>query len=228
MIFSSLPSRLVMKDLFMEGERETSSMTCLTPKDSVQSPNMLVRQPKKETTTQTPKTTRGRQKIEIKKIEEETKRQVTFSKRRRGLFKKSAELSVLTGAKIAVITFSKCDRIYRFGHVDALIDKYLRKSPVKLEGYSGDNAADEESRRPWWERPVESVPEEELEEYMAALSMLRENIGKKIVAMGNDRTVDMVPAWPINVMGWKPTMDMQKLENLTDGVNRCRVGQNGD
>jgi len=48
------------------------------------------------------------------------------------------------------------------------------------------------------------------------------------VAMGNDRTVDMVPAWPINVMGWKPTMDMQNLENLTDGVNRCRVGQNGD
>lgn len=208
----------------MEEERETSTMTCLTPKDPLQSPNMLVSQPKKET-TQTPKTTRGRQKIEIKIIEEETKRQVTFSKRRRGLFKKSAELSVLTGAKIAVITFSKCGRIYRFGHVDALIDKYLRKSPVKLEGYSGDNVADEESRRPWWERPVESVPEEELEEYMAALSMLRENIGKKIVA----RTVEMVPAWPINVMGWKTPMDMQNLENLTDGITRCRVGdQNGD
>lgn len=206
----------------MEEERETSSMTCLTPKDPLQNPNVLDSQPKKGTTTQTPKTTKGRQKIEIKEIKEESKRQVTFSKRRRGLFKKSAELSVLTGAKIAVITFSRCGRIYRFGHVDALIDKYLRKSPVKLEGYSGNDVAEEEGRRPWWERPVESVPEEELEDYVAALSLLRENLGKKIVAMGNDRTVEIVPAWPINMM------DMQSLENLTDGNTHCRrVGQNG-
>ncbi|XP_010498074.1 PREDICTED: agamous-like MADS-box protein AGL61 [Camelina sativa] len=214
----------------MEEERETSSsMTCVTTsKDPLQTPNVSVSKPQKETTAQTtPKTTRGRQKIEIKEIKEESKRQVTFSKRRRGLFKKSAELSVLTGAKIAVITFSRCGRIYRFGHVDALIDKYLRKIPVKLEGYAGNNAAEEEGRRSWWERPVESVPEEELEDYVAALSVFRENLGKKIMAMSNDRPVEIVPAWPINMMGWKPMMDMQNLENLTDGITRCRVGQNG-
>ncbi|EOA38799.1 hypothetical protein CARUB_v10011075mg [Capsella rubella] len=216
----------------MEEERETSSMTCVTSKDPFQIPNEAVSKPKKEpttttSTTKTPKTTRGRQKIEIKEIIEESKRQVTFSKRRRGLFKKSAELSVLTGAKIAVITFSRCNRIYRFGHVDALIDKYLRNSPVKLEGCSGNNVAEEESKRPWWERPVESVPEEELEDYIAALSVLRENLGKKIIAMSNDRPVEIVPAWPINMMGWKPTMDMQNMENPTDGITRCRVGQNG-
>ncbi|CAA7056642.1 unnamed protein product [Microthlaspi erraticum] len=177
----------------MEEVKETSSITFLTPKNQFQSP--LIGQPK---TTQNPKTSRGRQKIEIKKIEEESKRQVTFSKRRRGLFKKSAELSVLTGAKIAAITFSKCGRIYRFGHVDTLINNYLNKNTVSLEVYPGGDVADEGTS--WWERPVESVPEEDLEEYVAAMSVLRENLGKRIIEM-NDRTVDIVPAWPINMIG---------------------------
>lgn len=211
----------------MEEVRETSLITCLTPNDRLQKAEVSVTQPKKEITTRTSKTTRGRQKIEIKEIKEESKRQVTFSKRRRGLFKKSAELSVLTGAKIAVITFSKCGRIYRFGHVDTLIDKYLRKAPVSLDVYSGDDRAEEEGRKSLWERPVESVPEEELEEYVAAMSLLRENLGKRINEMGNDRTLEIVPAWPINMMAWKPTMDMQSLENLTGGINRSRVGQKG-
>lgn len=211
----------------MEEVRENSSITFLTPKGQLQNPNELVGQPKKELTTKSPKTSKGRQKIEIKEIKIESKRQVTFSKRRRGLFKKSAELSVLTGAKIAVLTFSKSDRIFKFGHVDTLIDKYLRKNPVSLDVYSGDDVAEEEGRRSWWERPVESVPEEELKEYVAAMSLLRENLGKRIIEMGNDRTVEIVPAWPVNMVGWKPTVDMQSLENLTDGITRCRVGQNG-
>ncbi|XP_006416719.2 MADS-box transcription factor 23 [Eutrema salsugineum] len=214
----------------MEGARETSSITYLTPTDQNQTPNALVTQHKKELTTQIPKTSRGRQKIEIKEIQVDSKRHVTFSKRRKGLFKKSAELSVLTGAKIAAITFSKCGRIYTFGPVDTLIDRYLRKSPVSLEVYHGEDAAEEEGN-PWWERPVESVPEEDLEEYMAALSLLRENLGKRIIEMGNntDRTVENVPTWPNNMMGWKPTMDMQSLslDNRMDGFTQSRGGQNG-
>ncbi|KAL1224125.1 Agamous-like MADS-box protein AGL62 [Cardamine amara subsp. amara] len=194
----------------MEEVRETSLVPFLTPNDRLQKPNVLVTQPKKEITTRTTKTTRGRQKIEIKEIKEESKRQVTFSKRRRGLFKKSAELSVLTGAKIAVITFSRCGRIYRFGHVDTLIDKYLRKTPVTLDVYAGHDVAEEEGS--WWERPVESVPEEELEEYVAAMSVLRDNLGKRINEMSNGRMLESLPAWPINMMPWKPTMDMQSLD----------------
>ncbi|KAK7835589.1 mads-box protein svp [Quercus suber] len=40
----------------------------------------------------------AREKIQIKKIDNATARQVTFSKRRRGLFKKAEELSVLCDA----------------------------------------------------------------------------------------------------------------------------------
>ncbi|KFK34047.1 hypothetical protein AALP_AA5G095300 [Arabis alpina] len=211
----------------MEEERETSSITFLTPKGQLQSPNVVDSQPKQELTKQSPRTSRGRQKIEIKEIKVESKRQVTFSKRRRGLFKKAAELSVLTGAKIAVITFSKSDRIFKFGHVDSLIDKYLRKTPVSLDVHDGDEVAEEEAMRSWWELPVESVAEEELEEYVTAMSSLRESLGKRIIEMSNDRTVEVFPAWPINMVGWNPTVDMQNLGNLTDGTARCRVGQNG-
>lgn len=206
----------------MEEVRETLPTTFLKPNEQLQNPNVLVTQSKKELTKpRNPKTSRGRLKIEIKEIKEDSKRHVTFSKRRRGLFKKAAELSVLTGAKIAVVTFSKCGRIYSFGHVDSLMDKYLRKIPVNLDVYSGGDSA-EEGGRPWWERPVESVPEEELEEYIMAMSVLRDKLGTKINDMGS-----IVPAWPINMMGWKPQMDMQSMGDVTDGVTRCRLGQNG-
>ncbi|CAH2037193.1 unnamed protein product [Thlaspi arvense] len=211
----------------MENMRETSSIAFLTPKDQPQTPNALVGQSKKELSAKPTKTSRGRQKIEIKEIDVVSKRHVTFSKRRRGLFKKAAELSVLTGAKIAVITFSQCGRIYSFGHVDTLIDKYVRKMPVNLESYRGDDETEEQGD-PWWVRPVESVPEEDLEEYVASLSKLRENLGQRIIEMSNmDRTVEVVPSWPLNMMGWKPTMDMQSMENMTDGTSRIRIGQNG-
>lgn len=48
----------------------------------------------------------GRGKIEVKKIENNTRRQVTFSKRRSGLVKKTHELSVLCDAQIGLIVFS--------------------------------------------------------------------------------------------------------------------------
>ncbi|XP_068645292.1 agamous-like MADS-box protein AGL62 [Aristolochia californica] len=48
----------------------------------------------------------GRQKIEIKKIENSDALQVCFSKRRSGLFKKASELWILCGVEIAIIIFS--------------------------------------------------------------------------------------------------------------------------
>lgn len=56
----------------------------------------------------------GRGKIEIKKIENANSRQVTFSKRRSGLFKKAHELAVLCEADVAVIIFSNTGRLFDF------------------------------------------------------------------------------------------------------------------
>ncbi|KAK4252762.1 hypothetical protein QN277_014309 [Acacia crassicarpa] len=55
-----------------------------------------------------------RQKIEIKKIDNITARQVTFSKRRRGLFKKARELSTLCDAEIALIVFSSTGKLFDY------------------------------------------------------------------------------------------------------------------
>ncbi|XP_019155989.1 PREDICTED: MADS-box protein AGL24-like [Ipomoea nil] len=56
----------------------------------------------------------AREKIKIKKIDNITARQVTFSKRRRGLFKKAQELSVLCDAQIALIVFSATGKLFDF------------------------------------------------------------------------------------------------------------------
>ncbi|KAL4594448.1 hypothetical protein ACB092_12G021700 [Castanea dentata] len=56
----------------------------------------------------------GRRKIEIKRIENNTKRQVSFCKRRNGLLKKACELSVLCDAEVALLIFSSRGRLYEY------------------------------------------------------------------------------------------------------------------
>ncbi|XP_024172927.1 MADS-box protein AGL24 isoform X3 [Rosa chinensis] len=51
-------------------------------------------------------------KIKIEKIENLPARQVTFSKRRQGLFKKAGELSVLCDAEVAVVVVSSTGKLY--------------------------------------------------------------------------------------------------------------------
>ncbi|KAF5738028.1 hypothetical protein HS088_TW13G00922 [Tripterygium wilfordii] len=56
----------------------------------------------------------AREKIQIKKIDNATARQVTFSKRRRGLFKKAEELSVLCDADVGLIVFSSTGKLFEY------------------------------------------------------------------------------------------------------------------
>uniref|UniRef100_A0A0D3AY73 Uncharacterized protein n=1 Tax=Brassica oleracea var. oleracea TaxID=109376 RepID=A0A0D3AY73_BRAOL len=57
-------------------------------------------------------------KIEIKRIDNPTSRQVTFSKRRKGLLKKAHELSVLCDAQVAAIVFSQKGKLYEYASSD--------------------------------------------------------------------------------------------------------------
>lgn len=56
----------------------------------------------------------GRGKVELKRIENVTSRQVTFSKRRNGLLKKGFELSLLCDVEVALIIFSPSGRLYQY------------------------------------------------------------------------------------------------------------------
>ncbi|KAI3759300.1 hypothetical protein L6452_07008 [Arctium lappa] len=55
-----------------------------------------------------------RQKTQIRKIENLAARQVTFSKRRRGLFKKAQELSTLCDIDMALIVFSATGKLFHY------------------------------------------------------------------------------------------------------------------
>ncbi|XP_057796147.1 agamous-like MADS-box protein MADS1 isoform X1 [Salvia miltiorrhiza] len=70
----------------------------------------------------------GRGKIQIKRIENTTNRQVTFCKRRNGLLKKAYELSVLCDAEVALVVFSSRGRLYEYANnsVRATIDRYKK------------------------------------------------------------------------------------------------------
>ncbi|XP_010417244.2 PREDICTED: agamous-like MADS-box protein AGL61 [Camelina sativa] len=80
------------------------------------------------------KETIGRQKIPMVKIKKESHRQVTFSKRRAGLFKKASELCTLCGAEIGIIVFSPAKKPFSFGHpsVESLLDRYLSRNNISL------------------------------------------------------------------------------------------------
>ncbi|KAI3867828.1 hypothetical protein MKX03_014685 [Papaver bracteatum] len=56
----------------------------------------------------------GRGKIVIRRIDNTTGRQVTFSKRRNGLLKKAKELSILCDAEVGLIIFSSTGKLYEF------------------------------------------------------------------------------------------------------------------
>lgn len=145
------------------------------------------------------KKTLGRRKIDMKKIESLSNRQVTFSKRRVGLFKKARELCVLTGAEITIIVQSAAGkRFYAFGHnnVDSVIDRFENGSPVGPEENSGkipdhgkvysgvckESEAENrviDSGRFWWAEEVDGLELGELERYNAALEELMKNLNKK-------------------------------------------------
>ncbi|XP_038991153.1 MADS-box protein JOINTLESS-like isoform X2 [Hibiscus syriacus] len=55
-----------------------------------------------------------RKKIEIKKIHNTAARQVTFSKRRKGLFKKAHEISTLCDAEVALLVFSATGKLFEY------------------------------------------------------------------------------------------------------------------
>ncbi|PIM98710.1 MADS box transcription factor [Handroanthus impetiginosus] len=69
-----------------------------------------------------------RGKVQMKRIENATSRQVTFSKRRNGLLKKAYELSVLCDAEVALIIFSQKGRLYEFSssNMPKTIERYLQ------------------------------------------------------------------------------------------------------
>jgi pheromone receptor transcription factor len=78
------------------------------------------------------KKSKGRQKIEMKRIEDLDDLLITFSKRRSGIYKKASELATLCGAEVGVVVFSPSGKPFSFGHpsIDSVAYRFLSKDPV--------------------------------------------------------------------------------------------------
>ncbi|CAI0444121.1 unnamed protein product [Linum tenue] len=78
----------------------------------------------------------GRGKIAIKRIENQTTRQVTFSKRRNGLLKKTHELSVLCDAQIGLIIFSSTGKLCQYAsdpfRMEQIIERYQKATGTRI------------------------------------------------------------------------------------------------
>ncbi|KAA0054324.1 hypothetical protein IC582_028814 [Cucumis melo] len=185
----------------------------------------------------------GRRKIEIKKLDKKSTQQVTFSKRRAGLFNKAAELSILCGAEIAVLVFSSRGKIYTFGHpnVDALLDRFLTGNntvpPKPAEAYLPiaelnrdlskaeaefeieKRRAAERSRnseRFWWDEPLESMKIDELKRFRSSLVELRANVVERLEKIEDRHCV--TPSIDIaESIQWPETSSIQ----LAAGNNHC-------
>ncbi|MCL7041481.1 hypothetical protein MKW94_016707, partial [Papaver nudicaule] len=85
-----------------------------------------------------------RGKTEMRRIENATSRQVTFSKRRNGLMKKAFELSVLCEAEVALIVFSPRGKLYEFSSsstcsIQKTIERYQKYNKDVQVNYSNTN-----------------------------------------------------------------------------------------
>ncbi|KAH9757205.1 Floral homeotic protein PISTILLATA [Citrus sinensis] len=92
----------------------------------------------------------GRGKIEIKRIENASNRQVTYSKRRNGILKKAKEITVLCDAKVSLIIYASSGKMHDYcspstSLVD-ILEQYHRQSGRRLWDPKHENLSNEIER----------------------------------------------------------------------------------
>nr|XP_043617599.1 MADS-box protein SVP-like [Erigeron canadensis]XP_043617600.1 MADS-box protein SVP-like [Erigeron canadensis]XP_043617601.1 MADS-box protein SVP-like [Erigeron canadensis]XP_043617602.1 MADS-box protein SVP-like [Erigeron canadensis] len=83
-----------------------------------------------------------RQKTQIKKIENLAARQVTFSKRRRGLFKKAQELSTLCDVDLALIVFSATGKLFHYSPLS--MNQVLERHRLQSQNSGGSQQSSQD------------------------------------------------------------------------------------
>ncbi|KAJ6426887.1 hypothetical protein OIU84_022473 [Salix udensis] len=140
-----------------------------------------------------------RRKIEIKRIQNEDYRKVTYSKRRAGLIKKAKFLSSRSNTQIAIVSCFLSGRILTFGHpsVDSVVDQFLDSYTIDSRGSSSNESSRDnmhgpssssegvvdrkEGRRSWWALPLEDM--DGLRQYKASLEILKSHMASRLKEM---------------------------------------------
>ncbi|XP_021834885.1 MADS-box protein JOINTLESS-like isoform X1 [Prunus avium] len=170
-----------------------------------------------------------RRKIQIKKIDNTTARQVTFSKRRRGLFKKAQELSTLCDAEIALVVFSATGKLFEYtsSSVQQVIERHgllssnfdkLNQPSLELQLESSTSAAlSKEIAENTHE--LRKLMGEELQE----LNMKELHELEKLLASGLKRVRDAkgeIVLKEITSLKWKGSQLMQENKRLKQMANQ--------
>uniref|UniRef100_A0A251VFG5 Putative transcription factor, MADS-box, Transcription factor, K-box n=1 Tax=Helianthus annuus TaxID=4232 RepID=A0A251VFG5_HELAN len=92
----------------------------------------------------------GRGKIEIKRIENTSNRQVTYSKRKNGIIKKAKEITVLCDANVSLVIYGSSGKMYEYcspkTNLIDMLDRYQRLSGNKLWDAKHENLQNEIDR----------------------------------------------------------------------------------
>ncbi|XP_050364684.1 agamous-like MADS-box protein MADS9 isoform X1 [Argentina anserina] len=93
----------------------------------------------------------GRGKIEIKRIENSSNRQVTYNKRRNGIIKKAKEITVLCDAKVSLIIIASSGKMVEYcsGTEETrkkILDKYHSQTGRRLWDAKHENLSNEVDR----------------------------------------------------------------------------------
>ena len=164
------------------------------------------------------KRTKGRQRRENVRVENKESRQVTFSKRKTGLWKKVAEIAVLCRAMIAVVVFSEAGKPFAFGSpsVDAVLDLIDDAPGVHAHAAA---AADDEVEWEAVEALYRKTDEKRVEVTKEAARLT--TIGEKVVEVKERAGKDKWWEADVDALGMEELLVFNKsLERLRDNVRR--------
>ncbi|XP_074270491.1 uncharacterized protein LOC141594263 [Silene latifolia] len=136
------------------------------------------------------RTSKGKQKIPITRIVNKNSRQVTFTKRRLGLFSKCSQLcSMFPGTQFAAIAFSVGGKPFSDGYpsVDNVVERFL--NDTQKDGNFRNDVGDGNN---WWETPIDDMNLEDLEKFKTAIERLKKEVVSRVDEIGCSNELECV------------------------------------